>query len=330
MLIFLAILPIVVLIVAANLIVSLQQPRLVRLFTAGLFAIGLVLFVPGVALALAPAELEALLATNSLLPLNVRAAGVTFALMGAWGMLVSLAPVRRLLARVLPITPDSAVHTLALFLAGMLIGNSIFTLGQGGLAELETTAASVPVSDVVLQQLGFVILAFAGVGAFVRRDLAGVLQRLGLVRPTAVQLRTGLRWMLGMLAIQWAIGVGWALVNPDQAAVLSNVNEAFLGDIDSLGEWFVLALAAGIGEETLFRGALQPAFGLVATAVLFAVVHVQYGFTPVTLAVFIIGLMLGVLRRRTNTAVAIAAHFGYNFTLGLLSLLASYAAQFMP
>lgn len=330
MLVLLAILPIVALIVVANLVDASRKPRMARLFNAGLFALGLALFVPGVALSLMPAELEALFAANSLLPLNVRAAGITFALMGVWGMLASLAPVRRQLARILPIAPAAAVHTLALFLSGVLIGNSVFTLGQGGLAELETTAVSVPITDVVLQQAGFAILAFAGVGAFVRRGGTAVLQRLGLVRPTAMQLRSGLRWMVGMLAIQWAVGVAWALANPDQATVLSNVNEAFLGDIDSLGEWFVLALAAGIGEETLFRGALQPAFGLVATAALFSVVHVQYGLTPITLAVFLIGLMLGVLRRRTNTTVAIAAHFGYNFTLGLLSLLVTYAAQFTP
>lgn len=330
MLVLLAILPIVALIIVANLVDASRQPRLVRFFDAGLFVLGLALFLPGVALALMPAELEALFADNSLLPLNMRAAGVTFALMGAWGMLASLAPVRRMLARIFPIAPASAVHTLALFLSGMLIGNSVFTLGQGGLAELETTAVSVPITDVVLQQSGFVILAFAGVGAVVRRDMPAVLQRLGLARPTAVQLRSGLRWMVGMLAIQWTVGVVWALMNPDQATMLSNVNEAFLGDIDSLGEWFVLALAAGIGEETLFRGALQPAFGLVATAALFSIVHVQYGLTPITLAVFLIGLMLGVVRRRTNTTVAIAVHFGYNFTLGLLSLLAAFAAQFVP
>jgi membrane protease YdiL (CAAX protease family) len=36
----------------------------------------------------------------------------------------------------------------------------------------------------------------------------------------------------------------------------------------------IVALASGIGEEVLFRGALQPAFGLVWTSLLFGLIHV--------------------------------------------------------
>lgn len=328
MLILTAILGIVFLIVLVNLVAASQRPALIRLVHVLLFLAGLALLAIGLLLIAAPPEFQTVLQNEGFLPLNLATAGGTFVLMGVWGMLASLGPVRRLLARVLPIDPASPVHSLALFLAGLLLGNTLFTLGQGGLAELEATAVSVPISDVVLQQLGFLILAFAGVGALVRRDWAATLQRLGLVRPTAVQVRIGLLWMLGMLAVQWTIGLAWALLDPDQAALLNNVNEAFLADIDSAGEWFVLALAAGVGEESLFRGALQPVFGIGATAFLFSVVHVQYGITPVTFAVFLIGLMLGIVRQRTNTTVAILVHFSYNFVLGLLSLLATYAAQF--
>jgi hypothetical protein len=83
-------------------------------------------------------------------------------------------------------------------------------------------------------------------------------------------------------------------------------------------------LAAGIGEELLFRGALQPVLGLWFTAILFAASHIQYGLTPATLAVFIIAIALGIIRQRTNTTVAILVHFGYDFVIGLLALLATY------
>ena len=82
-----------------------------------------------------------------------------------------------------------------------------------------------------------------------------------------------------------------------------------------------------MGEEILFRGALQPVFGIVFTSLLFAVVHVQYGLTPITLAVFLLGLILGILRKRTNTTVTILVHFGYNFILGLMALLAVYVQE---
>ena len=91
----------------------------------------------------------------------------------------------------------------------------------------------------------------------------------------------------------------------------------------------ILALGAGFGEEILFRGALQPAFGLIISSLLFAVTHIQYGLTPITLIVFVIGIILGLVRRYSNTSVAIFIHVGYNFVLGLLSLLAVYLEQFI-
>ena len=74
----------------------------------------------------------------------------------------------------------------------------------------------------------------------------------------------------------------------------------------------------------LFRGALQPIFGIVPTSLIFAVSHVQYGLSPATLTVFLLSVVLGIIRKRSNTTVAILVHAGYNFVLGLLSLLAVY------
>ena len=86
----------------------------------------------------------------------------------------------------------------------------------------------------------------------------------------------------------------------------------------------MLAAAAGLSEELLFRGALQPIFGIVPTSLIFAVSHVQYGLSPATLTVFLLSVVLGIIRKRSNTTVAILVHAGYNFVLGLLSLLAVY------
>jgi membrane protease YdiL (CAAX protease family) len=73
----------------------------------------------------------------------------------------------------------------------------------------------------------------------------------------------------------------------------------------------VLGLSAGIGEELTLRGALQPRFGLVATAALFAVLHVQYSWIGI-LAVFLIGVLFGIVRRVTSTTAAIAIHVLYD------------------
>ena len=65
-------------------------------------------------------------------------------------------------------------------------------------------------------------------------------------------------------------------------------------------------------------------FGILPTSLIFAVSHVQYGLSPATLAIFLLSVILGIIRRRSNTTVAIIVHAGYNFILGLISLLAVY------
>ena len=50
-----------------------------------------------------------------------------------------------------------------------------------------------------------------------------------------------------------------------------------------------VALCAGIGEETLIRGALQPAFGILPAAILHGLLHGQFSHAPI----FIIQVALG-------------------------------------
>ena len=69
---------------------------------------------------------------------------------------------------------------------------------------------------------------------------------------------------------------------------------------DALGQ-VVTFVGAGICEEVLFRGALQPRLGLPATALLFASTHVQYGLS------IILGLVvLAVATSLPNTVVAVS------------------------
>jgi len=82
-----------------------------------------------------------------------------------------------------------------------------------------------------------------------------------------------------------------------------------------------LGLAAALGEETIFRGALQPRFGLILTSLLFAIVHSNYGLSISTLVVFLLGIVLGLVRIRHNTSTSMIVHAIYNITLGLLAYL---------
>jgi membrane protease YdiL (CAAX protease family) len=82
-----------------------------------------------------------------------------------------------------------------------------------------------------------------------------------------------------------------------------------------------VGLSAGISEELLFRGAVQPRLGLVVTAFLFAVAHLQYGLSLATVEILIIGLVLGLVRQRTSTTICMIIHASYNTVGTLLEML---------
>jgi membrane protease YdiL (CAAX protease family) len=109
----------------------------------------------------------------------------------------------------------------------------------------------------------------------------------------------------------------------DQVADQSAVSAALAASVTTLPEALLLSLPVAIGEEMFFRGALQPVFGLVPTALFFTALHAQYGLSPALLALFVVGLGLGVLERRRGTVAAMLAHFVFNFVQLALALLAT-------
>lgn len=318
------------LVFAANKVETSNNDATYKAFTWLLVLLNIPLLLIGPALAILPAETLPFLQESGPDMVNIDAIGLILAGVGLWGIVCSWPTFRSFLANYIALDVDSPVHLTALILAGYLVGNTALALSQEFLQQLNTIELAVSVLDVVLQQAAFVLLALAGAGLFIRRDLAGINRRLGLEIPTPGQLAIGALVIVLLILIQGTIGGIWALLDPEQAEQLGSLNEALLAGFDSVGEWFVLALASGTGEEILFRGALQPVFGLPVTSLLFAVVHIQYGLTPITFVVFFLGLILGIVRRYTNTTVAIFVHFGYNFALGLLSMLALYLEQFIP
>jgi len=157
---------------------------------------------------------------------------------------------------------------------------------------------------------GYVILALAAVGFLVRRDLPSTLARLGLTRPRPVHL------LLVLVAVPVLFGVNaageWAQQHWFHALWASDrrINDQIAGAMNHPG-MVALALSAGIGEEITMRGALQPKLGLVLTSLFFAALHVQYSWYGMAM-IFVFGLVLGTIRNRSNTAVAMAVHALYD------------------
>jgi uncharacterized protein len=316
------------LIVVANLVTRAQNETADRLFHRFLFLLNLPLIFIGAGLILLPGPLLAAFMRQTGAELEQwRLTGFIVLCLGVWGAAVTVHGFRALLARRLPLRPDSAVHTLALILAGFLIGNSLIVLSQGGLEGLAETATPASIWDVLLSQLFFALLGVLGVGLAVRRNGPELLQRLGLVRPQLRHLLHAAGWVALLLLLQALAGAVWTVMNPERARLLEDINSVLLQDMDSIGHWFLLAAATGIGEEVLFRGALQPALGIGFTAVLFALAHIQYGFTAITFFVLIMGVIFGYIRRRYSTTIAIVVHAGYNFTLGMIALLLPYLEE---
>jgi hypothetical protein len=82
-------------------------------------------------------------------------------------------PVRQRLAEALPFDPDNPVHALALVLAVILFGTQLATIAFTDVLAANQAQPALSVGDLILQEAPFLILAVAGVGIFMRRDLAG-------------------------------------------------------------------------------------------------------------------------------------------------------------
>lgn len=167
--------------------------------------------------------------------------------------------------------------------------------------------------------LGLVFLAFCGVGIFVSRSPKATLERLGLVKPSWRHVFIG----IGMIFFTFAYDYFWSMYSHGQAGLgyaekLSNFNEGTFTAGGGAGPALALATAtgfcAGIGEEMLCRGALQPAFGILPAAFLHGVLHGQFAHAPLLiLQVFGWSSVMGIVRRYTNTTTTIIAHTGFNF-----------------
>jgi membrane protease YdiL (CAAX protease family) len=170
-----------------------------------------------------------------------------------------------------------------------------------------------------VNELPILGLALAAVGLGVTRSWRPALRRLGVSRPA---------WWQPFLAV--LVASIFLMLVPTVNHLTFVLTPRLYFAVGAISYWsnyganidvlLVYAVMAGICEEALFRGALQPRAGIVVTAALFASIHTQYFLTPILGMVFVHGLVLGLLRRHLNTTTAMMAHGVYdligNFRLG--------------
>jgi membrane protease YdiL (CAAX protease family) len=229
---------------------------------------------------------------------------------------------RRAVSRWLPIDPESMVHMTALAFAIYQIGLSLGQIALiGDLENLVEAGLTLDIWDLLLTGLPLLLFALLGVGFLIRRGLPGTMARLGLRLPTWRHLLLAAGMTVLLLAFDAGVNFAWQAVDPAGYEKLASVNEYLFGGLMTVGGAVALGLSAGISEELLFRGAIQPRLGLILASALFAIGHLQYGLTIATLEILVIGLVLGVIRNRTSTTICILIHAAYNATGVLLGLL---------
>lgn len=315
--------PVLILVVLANIGQVAAWAR--RLTFALLMAAALLTAIAGVAaLALPPGTTTDLLAPG--LQPNQTLFGRWLLLTGILAtatMAAALAAQRRgrdpHLGRLYWSRPVQATAILLILLyAGLNLAQSALIGDPAALAE---SGLAVGVGEVAGQNVAFVALAFLGVGAGIRRTWPAAAAHLHLTKPGLPQLLTAGLAALGMILLSTLVGGILTLVAPDSLANAEGINNLLVGSFDTVGGAITLGILTGIGEEVLYRGALQPAFGLWATSLIFAVHHLQY-LNAALIVIFLLGLTLGWVRNRWGTTTAALTHAAYNAILLLLALAA--------
>lgn len=145
--------------------------------------------------------------------------------------------------------------------------------------------------------------------------------------------RVGVRWGLdaglGLAAGVAGVAVSRLLTRKTRAG--DRLARALAGALGPLAprHCLVLALASGLGEEALFRGALQPSLGLLGASLAFGAVHFapRRDLRPWSLLAFAAGLGLGALFDATGNLVApVVAHATLN-AVNLSYLVREYGAE---
>jgi membrane protease YdiL (CAAX protease family) len=173
--------------------------------------------------------------------------------------------------------------------------------------------------DLVYDLAWTIPLALLLVGVPVQRTVRAALVRLG-VRPLGLR---GLGIGVGAAAVLWVVGTvldlltywlwgvnGWPRTDAELVERLMSVALSPIGAL-------VAASAAGVGEELMMRGVLQPRFGWLLPNLAFTAAHaLQYNLDAL-IGVFVLGAVLALVRARWSTSEAIIAHVLYDLVLFL-------------
>lgn len=240
-----------------------------------------------------------------------RPAALLLLLAGGLGLPL-LPPFRRLLATVTPLDPDSPVDMAGLCLLLTTLGGLLF-IGSGALAPPSALPA-VGALDIVTQAVALVVIAYIAVGWRIIRSGPEATARLGITRPTWRVLGAAVGAFVAAYALQIVVSLIAIQIQPGLFNDLDRVTDELTSGLQNPVGAAVIGIGAGVSEEAVFRGALQPRYGIFLTSILFALLHApQYGLNIAILGLIGVSVIFGLLRRFFGTTSAMIAHALYNF-----------------
>jgi uncharacterized protein len=243
----------------------------------------------------------------------ILASGIAF-------MIPLFASFRKLLARFTPMDPRSPIDLCGLALILFVMSFLFVAAYQSGPATVEGGSDTLTANFfwLVLNAVTFVAIAYVAVGYRIYRDGVEATRRLGINVPDFRTILISIALVIPAFIISM---IGSALTVAFQPDVVENLEQTMdqmtTGLTNPIGA-LLIGLSAGIGEEVLLRGAIQPRFGIGIAALLWTALHIQYDISFVTLALFGLGIMFGYQRKYLGTTSAIITHALYNVFVVLL------------
>jgi hypothetical protein len=234
-------------------------------------------------------------------------------------------PIRKFVARFTPMDPNSPIDLvgfgLMLLIGALLVITALQTdppePGSGG-DELTTNPFWL-----VLNVVAFVAIAYVAVGYRIHRTGPEASDRLGLNVPDAKTILISLAMLIPCFIMSAVGSILTRIFQPDIVDNLDETMDQMTRGLDNPLGALLIGLSAGIGEEVLMRGAFQPRFGIVLTALFWTCLHVQYDLTFVLVGLFGIGILLGFQRKYLGTTSAIITHALFNIAVVIISAAAS-------
>jgi len=225
-------------------------------------------------------------------------------------LLPLIKPFRRLVSLFTPLDPSSPID-----LSGLVFVIGIPAFLTFAALNSDPTDVSASILSLILNLTTFVAIAYVAVGYRIYRSGAEATQRLGLTIPSLKTVAVSVAMVIPCFVVSI---IGSALTVAFQPDVVDNLEDTMdqmtSGLANPIGA-LLIGLSAGIGEEVLFRGAIQARFGIIIAALFWTTLHIQYDFSFVLVGLFGVGILLGLQRKYLGTTSAVITHALYNMVV---------------